>query len=447
MIETETDHQQFQLENIEGDLFLHVVPVDENVHSVVNRPALLFIRNLSSGNTYYYSFGHPDSLPFVTQEDFMTSLNLLSNRKWALDQKAFSQLIDLRRVYDVNLVGYLADNITIDSTEYDTPSHFLVRKHSVGHGKVNLAIPLMKHLEAFNELADDVTKVIKGYEPDTPFIRFNDLIIGTLGEIEKQGIFVDREKFKEHFKVDSEMVHSQYNVYTSTGRPSNRFGGINYAALNQTDGSRSCFCSRYGEDGRIVVIDYTAFHPRIICALTKYPIPVETDIYEYLARLYFQKKDVDETDVKNAKQLTFRQLYGGVEDKYAHIKYLANLKTFINEQWEFFQANGHVTTPFFKRKITTHHIQDPNPSKVFNYILQAVEGEIAIPKLREVQSYLIPKKTKAILYTYDAVLYDFHKDDGMETLNEIRNIMSFDGTFPMKTYVGTSYQDVRLATM
>lgn len=447
MIETDSDLHRFQLENIEGDLFLHVVPTEEHQHPVVNPLSLVFIRNFSTGNTYYYSLGHPDSIPSVLQQDFFEGISLMTNRMWALDKKATEQYLGLKNVYDANLVGYLTDNETIDPSEYDTPSHFLVRSHSVGHGKVNLAIPLMKHLEVFNELADDVKKLVKKYEPDIPFIRFNDLIIGTLGEMEKQGIFVDREKFKEHFKVDSEMVHSQYNVYTSTGRPSNRFGGINYAALNQTDGSRSCFCSRHGEDGRIVVIDYTAFHPRIICALTKYSIPVETDIYEYLARLYFQKKDVDETDVKNAKQLTFRQLYGGVEDKYSHIKYLANLKTFINEQWEFFRANGYVVTPFFKRKITSHHIEDPNPSKIFNYILQAVEGEIAIPKLREVQAYLTSKKTKAIMYTYDAVLYDFHKEDGMETLNEIRHIMSLDGTFPMKTYVGNSYQDVRLVTV
>jgi hypothetical protein len=450
MIEIDSDHKRFQTENIEGDLFLHVVPVEEGVHPVVNRPALLFIRNLSTGRTYYYSFEHPDSLPDVTNGDFLETLICCSNRKWAIDQKAFTQLVDLPNIYDLNLAEYLENNTTIDPTEYDTPSHFLVRKHSVGHGRVNLSIPLMKHLEAFNELADDVKKVVKNYEPDTPFIRFNDLIIRTLGEIEKQGIFVDREKFQKHFETDvgpPGITHSQYNVYTSTGRPSNRFGGINYAALNQTNGSRSCFCSRYGEDGRIVVIDYTAFHPRIIARLTNYNLPTTTDFNEYMAKLYFHKKEVDETDISNAKQLTFRQLYGGVEDKYAHIKYLANLKTFINEQWEFFQKNGHVVTPFFKRKITTHHIQDPNPNKVFNYILQATEGEIAIPKIQAVQAYLVMKKTKAILYTYDAVLYDFHKDDGMETLNNIRNIMSFDGTFPMKTYVGNSYQDVRLATM
>ena len=450
MIESVSDLQCFQLENSEGDLFLHAIPLDGEDHPTMCFSSLLFIRNLATGRTYGYSFDHPDSIPLLENSEFIAVREKMPNRMWALDKKAFTQIVGMKQINDVNLVSYLTDNTTTDASEYVTSAHFLVRSNSFGLGKVNVSIPLMKHLEAFDDLADDVKKVLHKYEPDIPFTRFNNLIIETLGDIERQGIYVDIEKFKQYFEIDVEpcgMVHSQYNVYTSTGRPSNRYGGVNYAALNQTDGSRSCFKSRHGENGKLVAVDYTAFHPRIICALTKYPISVDVDIYEYLAQLYFQKKDVDETDIKNAKQLTFRQLYGGVEDKYAHIKYLANLKTYINEQWDFFQTNGHIVTPFFKRKITTYHIDDPSPTKVFNYILQAVEGEISIPRVKEVQTYLSGKKTQAILYTYDAVLYDFHKDDGLQTLDYVRNIMSVNGTFPMKTYMGDTYQDMRLISL
>jgi hypothetical protein len=76
-----------------------------------------------------------------------------------------------------------------------------------------------------------------------------------------------------------------------------------------------------------------------------------------------------------------------------------------------------------------------------------VEGEIAIPRVQMVIEYLKDKKTKAILYTYDAVLYDFHKDDGLETLNEIRRLMSMNGMFPMKTYIGESYQEVKMVSI
>lgn len=451
MIETKTDCTRFQLENQEGDWILHIVPVEGEKHPVLNKPSILFIRNIKTKRTYYFAWDHPDSLHTIPVLRFVEEyLKPHKGVKWALDKKAFTQMIGLPNVYDANLVSYLQDNETFVESEYETPAHFLVRKHAGDHPKINAAIPLMKHLEMFNDIADDISNLVKKYQPDTGFLRFNDLIIDTLKSLEMMGIFVDREMFKQRFGIDvgpTGLTHSQYNVYTSTGRPSNRFGGVNYAALNAEDGTRKCFRSMWGDDGRIVVIDYTAFHPRIVAHLTKYPISPETDIYEYLARLYFQKKNIDETDIKEAKNLTFRQLYGGVEDKYSHIKYLANLKSFIDEQWGFFQKEGHIVTPFFKRKITNKHILDPNPPKVFNYILQAVEGEISIPKLRSVMTYLQGKRTRPVLYTYDAVLYDFHKADGLDTLNEIRKIMSFGGMFPMKTYIGETYHDVKLVSV
>jgi hypothetical protein len=52
-------------------------------------------------------------------------------------------------------------------------------------------------------------------------------------------------------------------------------------------------------------------------------------------------------------------------------------------------------------------------------------------------------KTCAVLYTYDAVLFDYYKPEGMDLLRDIQKIMSFDGRFPMKAYMGNSYQDVK----
>jgi len=447
MIETVSDAGKFFSENQSGDWIVHAIPVEDGVHPAGNSLSIIFFRNISTGKTYYYSSQHPDSKPQVNIRMFLKYAwnRLPPNKRWAFDAKAFHQLVPLPGVLDANLCGFLDKNDVSEWSEYETAAHNLVRRHAHGHSQVNRMIPLVKHMEAFDDMCDDFSRVVKKFNVNDAFLQFNDLN-HTLGKIERNGIFVDAALFEKHFNAkpnDKGLVFSQYNVYTSTGRPSNRYGGINYAALNKDDGSRSCFVSRYGNDGRMVVVDYTAFHPRIICRLTDYPLATDVDIYEYLARLYYQKKVVDETDIANAKQLTFRQLYGGVEDKYAHIKYLANLKTYIDTQWEFFKKNGYVETPVFKRRITEHHIQDPSPTKVFNYILQAVEGEIAIPQIRQVMEYLASKKTKAVLYTYDAVLYDFHKDDGLQTLNHIRAIMSNQGMFPMKTYIGSSYQDVK----
>jgi hypothetical protein len=454
MIETTADCNRFQKENSEGDWILHLIPVDEDIHPVVNRPSILFIRNVFTKKTYYFAFEHPDSVPIVTHSWFILEYIIKSkNKKWVLDKKGFTQMLNLPDVCDSNLLSYIHNNEVMEIINYETPAHFLVRKNSGNFPKVNLAIPLLKHKEMFDELANDITRVIEKCKTDEGYSRFNDLIIGTLGRLERGGIFVDRERFKRRFGIEinsNDIVYSKYNVYTATGRPSNAFDGINYSALNHEDGTRKCFRSRYGNDGCMVVIDYATFHPRIISYLTKYDISISTDIYEYLAKLYFHKSistDIDDIDIKNAKKLTFRQFFGGVEKEYEHIKYLANLKSFITEQWEFFQKNGYVLTPLFKRKITDRHITDPDPPKVFNYILQAVEGEIAIPRMKLVMDYLMDRKSKCILYTYDSILIDFHKEDGINTLNEIRKIMSYDGMFPMKTYIGETYHDVKLMSL
>jgi len=452
MIETSSDCNRFYSENFEGDWIVHAVPTEDGIHSADNTPCILFIRNILTRKTYYYSLSHPDSIPKISIRPFLVQIwyKMSNRKKWALDTKAFYQLIGLPDVNDANLCGFLDNNEILDFSDFETSAHKLVKRNSVGSGRINRSIPLLKHKESFDNMCTDIEKMVGIFKIDEPYTKFNDTIIKTLGKIEKNGIYVDSSLFYNYFKSSPNkdgLVFSKYNVYTSTGRPSNTFNGINYAALNTTDGSRSCFVSRYGNDGRMIVIDYTTFHPRIICNLVNYHLSIETDIYEYLAKLYFQKKEVDETDIKNAKQLTFKQLYGGVENKYSHIKYLSNLKIFINEQWESFQKNGYIETPIFKRKITDKHIQDPNPTKLFNYILQAIEGEIAIPQLQLVMDYLQNHKSKCILYTYDSILIDFHKDDGLQTLNNIRQIMSCNGMFPMKTYIGSSYHDLQLVNI
>jgi len=267
-----------------------------------------------------------------------------------------------------------------------------------------------------------------------------------LGECEGQGLQIDSRAFGEHFDgtvATLGKVYTQYYFYTATGRPSNRFGGINYAALNKDDGSRRAFVSKFGQNGKLVLIDYSTFHPRILGFLTGYQLPLDVDIYEYLAKLYFNKTIVDEMDIADAKKITFRQFFGGVEEKYSHIKYLAHMKSFIDTHWHFFNEHGYVETPFFKRKITAKHIQQPKPATVFNYIMQASEGEISIPVLGQVNQFLRDKQTKAVLYTYDSILLDCCLDDGPILLS-VQNIMSLDGKFPMKIYVGDNYHDMEL---
>ena len=64
--------------------------------------------------------------------------------------------------------------------------------------------------------------------------------------------------------------------------------------------------------------------------------------------------------------------------------------------------------------------------------MQSLETSRNILILKEALRYLKDKKTKLVLYTYDALLFDFHKEDGKETLEKLQEILEEGGKYPIK---------------
>jgi len=67
---------------------------------------------------------------------------------------------------------------------------------------------------------------------------------------------------------------------------------------------------------------------------------------------------------------------------------------------------------------------------------------MAVNTLQSLLEYTRNKKTKPILYTYDSILFDAHKEDKVECLKAIKKIMECD-KFPVKVYVGKNYGDMK----
>lgn len=428
-------------------LFLYAVRSDETLHPCATDLSVVFIHDYHSHHTYWLSFNHPDCPRVVKKDVFVKDLNQFQGTKFVFDKKSFLQLLPgVSKLSDCNLLYHLETGSIIDEHTYHTMAHKFIHRSKRGFGDLNNVVPILKHKETFDAMCQKILEVPDLFmaEMNAGYQQENSVIIEALTEIESNGIYVNKACFSQYFdaKVNPNgLVYSQYNIYTSTGRPSNHFDGVNYAALNKENGCRSCFVSRHGEGGGMILIDYSAFHPRIICQLVGFDFPRDEDIYAYLGEMYFGRK-VTEYDMPEIKSITMRQLYGGVEPKYESIKYLAHLKDFIRRSWSEFEKNGYVKTPIFKRKISDKHILDPNPNKLFNYILQATETEIALSSLNLVNQYLRSKKTKAVLYTYDSILFDFSLDDGVHLLPEIIKIMMMNNRFPVKAYFGKSYDDV-----
>jgi len=426
-------------------IVMWAIPSDKFLHPCATDVSLVFIKLVRSKETYCFSFNHPDLVSIVDKTTFIDDLISRENKTWVFNKQSFKHLLKINpslnlNLLDFDLFNHLQKNETIDVQSLETTAHKFIYRTKRDCGDLNKTIPLLKHKEVFEKMCEtffeaDTSILHIGYE------RENETILDTLIELESNGIYVNSECFKKHFDAKIQpngLVYSRYNIHTSTGRPSNHFDNVNYAALNKDNGVRDCFSSRYGDDGVMVMIDYSAFHPRIICNLVNFKMSIEEDIYKYLGELYFNR-NVIEYDMEEIKSITMRQLYGGVEEKYEHIKYFSILKEFINFYWESFKRNGFIHTPVFNRIITNQHLKDANPNKLFNYILQATETEISMSAIKMVNRYLRDKKTKAVLYTYDALLFDFHKGDGKETLDMLMYIMKMGNKFPIKVYMGSSY--------
>ena len=63
-----------------------------------------------------------------------------------------------------------------------------------------------------------------------------------------------------------------------------------------------------------------------------------------------------------------------------------------------------------------------NPSKLFNYLLQATETENNLYMINEVNHLLNEYSSELILYTYDSFLFDFDKSEAKVLYKEIKNI-------------------------
>ena len=219
----------------------------------------------------------------------------------------------------------------------------------------------------------------------------------SLLDIERYGIRVDGKKFIDRWPqaskhLKSDVVYTEYNPFTVTGRPSNRHGGVNYAALNKSDGSRDVFVS----DGIFLQMDYNAYHPRLIAKLVKYDAP-DGNMHEWLAEQYG-------CSVEESKGITFQLLYGGIDDEFRQIPYFDKVADYIDNLWAETQRSGYLQTPH--RVIPLSWIEQPNAQKVFNYLLQAVETEMNVDKMKRILDYIEGSDISFCLYTYDSFLFD-----------------------------------------
>tara|TARA_B100000282_G_scaffold136184_1_gene97649 strand:+ start:710 stop:1933 length:1224 start_codon:yes stop_codon:yes gene_type:complete len=312
----------------------------------------------------------------------------------------------LPNMYDLEMsLFWQGKNFDVD----EKPIYTIFRRRQAP--KANDLIPIWKHYEQFQDW-----KKIFG---DSKISKFSQLYSKSLGWVEKNGLYTNMG-----------YEYTRYNPLTITSRPSNTFKGTNYAALKKDDGVRSRFISRF-ENGKLYQLDFDGYHIRLIAKLIGVDIPLDKKAHEWLANQYGK-------DLSEAKSITFRQLYGGVEDEYYHIPFFKKTSDYINSMWLDFLRNREVVTPILQRKIKFD--ENLNKNKLFNYVLQALETERNILILDKLSKINLNQKSVPILYTYDSILFDVDENED-NYIKEVKRIMEKDG-FPTQLEVGNNYDNM-----
>jgi len=425
--------QQPQLDQFKGrTVFLYPIFRDANCHAREVDIIGYVILDVNTREVYVLSVSHPEGVYSYTGSlEFLASSIVYSYDTQALQYKG----IDTTYFIDCQAQYYLYSN---QACNFETPS--IINHYARAFPNCNVIgslISLSKHVEIAQELLKSV--FVKEIQPGLSF--YQTTLLPALHTIEQAGLKVDPQLFTTRFGSTPALVGdyalTQYNPYTITGRPSNRFGGVNFAALSKEDGTRQAFISRFGDQGSLVEVDFNAYHPRLIASLVGYDFKSE-GAYQHLAAQYY-KGSPSEEQITAMKEATFRQIYGGVQNQYLSIPFFYAADELAKALWDSFDKHGFVESLLSQRKIRKEHHPDMTRSLLFNYFIQMHETESNAMILKEIHYRLVGMQTKPILYTYDSILFDTPKQEVEYLLNDVLPDCVDIIKFPIKTKVGSDY--------
>ena len=89
--------------------------------------------------------------------------------------------------------------------------------------------------------------------------------------------------------------------------------------------------------------------------------------------------------------------------------------------WEEFESNGEIKCPISNFVYKKEKLDDMNPQKLFNYLLQNLETSMNVCILWDIIQVLRGKKTKLVLYTYDSFLFDLDESE-TQVIEDIKDI-------------------------
>jgi len=394
--------------------YVEVIPTSHNLHPVENEVCALYIRPRDDSKGYIIPINHSETIN-STIEDCLKVLNSIEY-VYVRDRKEFLHYFCIRHCCQPTPSPH-----TYIPQPTQAHTH-IYNKYPTTHN-LNTIVPIVKHYEVCEQN-------FANFNPTriNPFYNKAALVFN---QLERAGIKVNQTLFEQYFdrEVD-EFIYTQYNLNTLTTRPSNTFGGINFSTLNKDNGERECFIPR---NDFFIEMDISAYHPTLLASLLDYDFG-DVDIHSSFAQMYG-------VDYAKAKEITFKQLYGGIWKEYKEIEFFKRAQAYIDDLWDSFNYGGYIKCPISDHKFVKSEMEDMNPQKILNYVLQNLETANNVLILYDIFKILRGKNTKLVLYVYDSFLIDWDKNEP-EVVSQILEIFK-KYKLQVKTKKGTNYNNIK----
>ena len=419
IVENSVQLEEFKRTYDTEDCILIPIQCDDNKHSVNDELSLLYVQ-MWGGKEFILPFNHSETINL----DIKNLYKMSSKHKlYTYDRKRLNHFVKLNNVMDVNLIYYMNTSNPLDLEQIDTTAHNFLNMRYYKKENINTIVPVMKHLEKCRKISKILKDTVEKYDQYVN-MSYNDEVLDNLSYMEKNGLH-----------TTNGLVYSEYNIYTSTGRPSNRFGGTNFAALNKKDGSRKQYISRF-KNGVLVEMDYDAYHLRLIADKVDYEFP-QGSVHEHMAEFYG-------VDYEEAKKLSFQYLYGFIPHEVSQMNpYFSRVHDYIEELWKEYNSKEFIISDIYNRRLYKKNLSDMNANKLFNYTIQLMETENNMRVLTKLIPEIKDYKSKLILYSYDSFLLDFNMEDGLDYLKKVKGILEQDGKYPVKVSWGLNYHEMK----
>lgn len=423
LIETQEQFDEFK-HHIGREIFAETVNIHPESHPGIYPAISLYIRNIDQDQEtgFLINFKHPEALCFDPEQ--VRELLKEVSKIYTTDKKAFNYFYFGPNTVDIGI----GTDITVKPNQ--TIQYYNQKYYA--DIDLNLIVPIVKHYEYCEDLYHNYKATINKYN----YNQYDQDISDVFWFIERNSLKVS-DAFEEHFTLErpflskhGNWIFTHYNLDTLTGRPSNAFNTVNFAALKKEDGCRSVFIPR---NDFLLEIDLTAYHPTLISKLVGYESPTG-DIYEDFAKEF-------NMDRAEAKILVFRQLYGNIYNQYENFEFFKLTKDYITSLWKKFNNDGYIEKIISKHKFTASSLENMNPQKLFNYLIQSYETENNVQVLKEILTVLNGGKSEVVLYTYDAFVIDTAKED-KEKIAQIIDIFK-DNKLKIKVTYGKDYNSLK----